>query len=232
MKALITQRETKDDYGVPIDVLESTYVNFFENLGIELTIVSNFHKDIKEMVNQKKYDFVILTGGGAIPSEYYDQTHDDSLQARRDKTEKTIIEHALANKKPILGICRGMEYINGLYGGKSSKCIDLRTTRPIRMDHPVCIGKERIIKVNNYHNDGIYKKNLAEAFKVLALDKENHVVECFYSNDKKILCVQWHPERAFEDDNSLKESTKLILNFFKAGGYINESYYFSSRSRN
>jgi putative glutamine amidotransferase len=190
------------------------------------------HYQKHKPANQKKFDFVILTGGGSIPSEYYNQTHDDSLQANRDKTEKTIIEYALVNKKPILGICRGMEYINGLFGGKSSKHIDLHTTRPIRMDHPVCIGKEKIIKVNNYHNDGIYKENLAEEFKVLALDKENHVVESFYSNDKKILCVQWHPERAFEDDNSLKESTKLVINFIKAGGCVDESYYFSSRSGN
>lgn len=228
MKALITQRETIDTHGVPIDVLDSTYVKFFEKLDIELIMVSNFHNDIRSVLNKKHFDLVILTGGGTIPSKYYEENHDEELQKNRDQIEKDIMEYSIANKKIIIGICRGMQYINGLYGGKVSQLRNLSNPRFIRVDHLVNIGK-RCIKVNNYHNDGIYMENLAKDFKVLAVDKENGVVESFYSNNKKILCVQWHPEREFDDKKSLDESTKIIANFIRAGGLIDESNYFGSR---
>lgn len=35
--------------------------------------------------------------------------------------EKELFEYGIENNIPILGICRGMQYINGLLGGKISK---------------------------------------------------------------------------------------------------------------
>lgn len=224
---MITQREAVDSYGTPIDILESFYVAFFESLGLELIIVSNFHRDIRNLLKKDQFDFAILTGGGAIPPKYYEEYCSDSLQSKRDNIERIIIEYFTANEIPIIGICRGRQYINGFYGGKVSKLKDLNVQRPIGIDHPVKIGNIETIYVNNYHNDGIYTKNLSKEFKVLAVDEENDIVESFYSNEKRILCVQWHPERKFKNKKGFKRNIEIISNFIKTGGYINESNYFS-----
>ena len=228
---MITQRESKDRYGVPIDVFESTYIKFFEKIGIQLRTISNFHNDVSNILRNEIYDLIILTGGGAIDSKYYDKPHFDELQENRDKVEKILIDHAIITKTPILAICRGMEYVNGIFGGKLSKLDQMNKKREIGNDHPIVIGND-IIYVNNYHKDGIYSYNLSKEFQIVALDIDNNVVESFYSKEKKILAVQWHPERNFSHIESNKLSEKLVTSFIINGGFLDEGYYFSGRTRN
>ena len=230
MRGILTQRESKDEYGVSIDVLESTYVVFFEKMGLDITAISNFHIVKKRIIERNKCSLIILTGGGAVQAKYYDKPCDVNVQENRDKTELCLIQKAIELKIPILAICRGMQYVNGMFGGKISKLNGLNVDREIGKCHEVYLGG-RVIRVNNYHNDGVYLKNLASGFEVVAFDVENNVVEGFYSREKKILGLQWHPERTFEDVFSQEESTKLVKEFIKNGGVINESYYISSGTR-
>lgn len=232
MKAIITQREAIDSHGVPIDVLESNYIYYFESLDLELLVISNFHKNIKEYLSKTDYDIVILTGGGSIPPDFYDEERNDFIQKNRDITEKIIIKEALKKNVPIVAICRGMQFINGMFGGKISKLRNLKVKRSIGISHPVIIGKDYMVKVNNYHNDGIYVDHLADEFKIVALDKENGVVEAFYSPNRRILGLQWHPEREFTDNKAEQLSRKLLKTFIEKRGLLDESYYISSRPRN
>ena len=50
-KALITQREEIDSYGTLIDKMESNYINYFEELNIDLRVVSNFQKNIVNKIH-------------------------------------------------------------------------------------------------------------------------------------------------------------------------------------
>ncbi|MCR5260457.1 MAG: gamma-glutamyl-gamma-aminobutyrate hydrolase family protein [Candidatus Gastranaerophilales bacterium] len=197
MKALITQREVTDSYNVKCDMLESTYIPYFESIGINAVPVSNF-----QTVTDIDTDLIILTGGGSIAKE----------QPNRDKTEKELFELAISKNLPILAICRGFQYINYLLGGKISKLDNLKIKRDIGKDHFVSIKNEKIL-VNNYHNDGIYTKDLAKGLKILALDEENDTVEAFTSEKYRILAVQWHPERKFSDEKSRGDTKNLIKKF-------------------
>ena len=231
MRALITQRESLDQYSVGIDVLESTYVIFFERIGVNLRPVSNYHSDIKSIFNDEPYNLVILTGGGTIESKYYDKPHSDELQPNRDKVEKKIVSEAIKRKIPILAICRGMQLVNGLYGGYTSKLDSLRVPRKIRVDHPVLLGDEQVY-VNNYHNSGILNRHLGAKLILIALDDENDVVEAFYHEENKILGVQWHPERKFNTAESYLKSENLITSFVENRGILDERYYIGGGSRN
>ena len=111
-----------------------------------------------------------------------------------------------------------MKYINILLNGKINENAELKVKRPNRVDHKIEI-RNKIINVNNYHNDVIYISNLSKELDVLAVDKENETVEAFYT--KGILGVQWHPERGFEDKESEEYSTNLIKEFIQNGGVIN-----------
>ena len=214
MKLLITQRESVDAYGSAIDTLEAAYVSYFEELGIQITPVSNFLSDPEKTFSGESFDGLVLTGGGSLPPIYYRAPHADKLQPNRDRTEKALTVLCQKQGKPVLGICRGMQYLNALYGGKISCLNTLKTPRPVRIDHPVeMFGREWL--VNQYHNDGIYLSDLASDLMPIAVDKENGVVEAFAA--RGILAFQWHPERAFFDPETKKKTSILIREFFKTG---------------
>lgn len=228
---LITQREQLDSHGVPIDVLESTYVTYFEQLGVNLYQLSNFTKNLDKVLDTNDFDLIILTGGGSIPTKFYREEHNDLLQLNRDRLEWVLMEYSLKSCIPILAICRGMEYMNAFLGGKVTKFKTLKENRPIGKEHDVTLGDGTKISVNNYHNDGVFKNDMAEELEIIGLDVENDVVEAIYSQKMKWLGFQWHPERLMKDEFSKEKCNTIIQEFIRNGGIINESYYFSSGTR-
>ncbi len=213
MFSLISQRQIINSYGIPCDSLEKNYLDFYNKLKLRLIPVSNFQTP--EFYDAK---LLILTGGGNIYGE----------QSERDIVEAKLFKKAISNKTPIIAICRGMQYVNILLGGKISNLDSLKVQRFIGVDHKVYI-KDKALFVNNYHNYGIFKDDLADQLNVFAIDKENNVIEAFYSNKMKILGIQWHPERSFSDENSYKISEQIIKDFINNNGEINESDYTCGR---
>lgn len=223
MLGIITQRQILDQYGVECDSLESTYIKYFIELGVKLLVLSNFQDaDLFDA------EILILTGGGSVKSEYFDIKHNNYIQDKRDLLEKELFEQAVDKGIPILAICRGFQYINAIMGGKISRLSNLTHQRQIKKDHEVQLKSEKI-NVNNFHNDGIFKKDLAKNLFTVAEDTQNNIIEAYYSKELKILGLQWHPERDFADTYSKQISTNLILDFIHSKGELDESHYFSSR---
>lgn len=217
MKLLISQRQAVDAYGAEIDTLEAAYIRYFAELGMEAWPVPNFLPEPGKALAGVEFGGLVLTGGGSLPPEYYRQPHTDRLQPRRDRTEKALIGLCRERGRPILGICRGMQYLNVLQGGRLSRLEGLRVPRPIRVDHPVEVTGEQWL-VNQYHNDGIYLEDLAPGLAPLAVDRENGVAEAFTAPG--ILALQWHPERPFADSGTREKTAALIRRFFATGDGI------------
>src|SRR5258706_3770884 len=90
---------------------------------IELSFEKNNTEDIY------KCDGFVLTGGVDVhPSFYNGKTiYNNSpsfLQLRRDLFEEKIYRYSQSNKLPLLGICRGMQLVNVLEGGKLIQDLD------------------------------------------------------------------------------------------------------------
>lgn len=214
MIALISQREQEDSYGKSIDVMESDYIRFYEELGIMVYPISNFTRNAASYFETMKVDMVILTGGGSVPNEYYKSGVNEYQQENRNIVETVLLEEAMKREIPILGICRGMQFINGYFGGKIEKLSNLSVPRPNGKEHPVYSEVlQKNIMVNSFHNDGIRLDGLAQDMKPFAVDIDNGVVEAFYAEEKKILALQWHPERNFEHHNSKEQSRKIVMEF-------------------
>ena len=105
-----------------------------------------------------------------------------------------------------------MQYINALWGGKISRLDHLTVERPIRVDHLVEVAGEEWL-VNQYHNDGIFFRDLARGLEPLAVDRENGVVEAFSVTGERILALQWHPERPFVDKRTEERTADMIRRF-------------------
>ncbi|MDD6405260.1 MAG: gamma-glutamyl-gamma-aminobutyrate hydrolase family protein [Clostridiales bacterium] len=213
LHALITQREGHNMYGKSTDVLEAAYVEFYESLGIKLRPVSNFTRNFDDVVDEQ-FDLLIVTGGGTLHPGYYLEPHNAELQPRRDAMEKQLIMYCVHNNIPIIGVCRGMQYLNALFGGKICYSARFKVPRPRGTDHMARIVKtDRYIKINNFHSDCVYLENLSTLFYPIVVDEDNGSVEAFVSPTMSILAFQWHPERYFESEEGRLFTRHLIQDF-------------------
>jgi len=208
--ALITQREGVDQYGTPIDIMESSYIRFLNQLGYRALPVSNFESCAEKMFEISGVELLVLTGGGSLPTRYYKKDYGYERQPHRDQLEEGLLKTAFSKKIAVLAICRGMQFVNGYLGGKVSRLDYLANPRKNGCDHPVVINNSERIYVNNYHVDGIYLDDLAKQTEVLAMDIENGTVEAFTMREKNLLAIQWHPERPFKTEGAQEQSRRLI----------------------
>src|SRR5687768_3525762 len=100
------------------------YWNWFkaEELAGDIELVElSFQKNNTEDI--KSCDGFILTGGVDVTPSLYNENDQyenapDVFRTDRDHFEKSIYEFSQKNKLPVLGICRGMQLVNVLEGGK------------------------------------------------------------------------------------------------------------------
>lgn len=167
---------------------------------------------ISEMV--AKTDAILLAGGCDIDPKLFGENPSPYLGTvvpERDAFEYAVIEAAVAQNKPIFGICRGIQIINVYFGGTLYQ--DLATEvnpeavihqRPDKEWEPVheinivkdsrlhkLLGTERI-GVNSTHHQAV--KDLAPDFHITATS-DDEIVEAIESDKYPIFCVQFHPER-------------------------------------
>lgn len=122
----------------------------------------------------------------------------------RDQTEKLLVEYCLKKNLPIVGVCRGFQALNTIFGGRVEKNIKEHAGHnhageahaiQLLADTPFSdMSPERSFTVNSFHNQGVLRDGLAAEFKPFAA-AENDVIEGFYHPHKPIIAIQWHPER-------------------------------------
>ncbi|MGC2285416.1 MAG: gamma-glutamyl-gamma-aminobutyrate hydrolase family protein [Candidatus Acidiferrum sp.] len=169
-------------------------------------------------------DAFVLPGSPADvePAEYGEVNRGKSAPAdpRRVQTDRAILAHAFAEKKPVLAICYGCQLLNVYLGGTLIQDVraELGTTTPHSKkdvapepkDDPIHGAKfeprSRLAelasgeqaKINSSHHQAIAKpgKNL----RVTAHSTDGVIEGVEWTGDSNwIVGVQWHPERMFGD---------------------------------
>jgi putative glutamine amidotransferase len=197
MKILMSQKETINEHGDAIDVLERNYIYYFSDKFVIIPVPNNL-KVAKKIFDLA--DGVILTGGG-----------DFDEQPNRNLVENELIKLSIKKDIPLIGICRGMQFINKYFGGKLSTVDNhVRVTHKIKFTTPQ--NDEGQKKVNSYHRYGIKKNDVANDLIIDSFSDNDEVVESFHHKKYKIRGIQWHPER----DNGLsKWIDKKIFRLFE-----------------
>ena len=160
---------------------------------------------------------VLLTGGHDVSTTLYGEAPLEGLVStcpKRDAMEAAVLRKAMAADLPVLGICRGIQFLNAALGGTLYQ--DLPTQHPspvthrqdppydrpvheIRLGPPLqgCLHAE-VIEVNSYHHQAV--KTLAPGLEAMAVAPDG-IVEALYAPDARFLwAVQWHPEFSFRTD--------------------------------
>ena len=172
---------------------------------------------------------ILLTGGHDVcPSTYgEDKIPQCGATCReRDKMEHILLGRALGRDIPVLGICRGIQFINVFLGGSLYQ--DLPTQRPSCTEHhqkppydvPVHelelmdnsglfrLLNRKSLSVNSYHHQAIKEK--ARPLKIMAV-ADDGIIEAVEMTDKKFVWgIQWHPEFSYKSD----ENSRLIFEEF------------------
>ncbi len=138
--------------------------------------VPNLGVDIAGYVRDWGLNGFILTGGNNI-SEY----------PVRDVTELALIEYALDNHLPILGICRGFQIMAHYFGCPIEPRPGHAGTR-----HDVVINGNTHV-VNSWH-DNCAPGEMNPPLVAFAKDMEGRI-EGFRHSRKPLMAVMWHPER-------------------------------------
>jgi putative glutamine amidotransferase len=179
----------------------------------------------------KRIDALVLTGGADVNPMLFDEEPQPKIgiiEPDRDAFELALIREAWTQKKPIFGICRGLQLLNVAFGGSLYQDLayysDLAVnhTQPTPWKTPThsikiaedswlgaSLGTEQVI--NSYHHQAV--KDLADVFRPVAWSKDG-LIEGFESmeRDQKVMAIQWHPEILVE---VVPESQKVFDDFAK-----------------
>ena len=140
----------------------------------------------------------VLLGGGNSPAAY------GGAAPERCRTDGFLLDYAVANGVPVLGVCRGMQSIAIHFGG-SLKKVDGH----VRVRHALDVRAGE--NVNSYHEYAV--DALPEGFAVTASAGDG-VIEAIRHKSLPVEGIMWHPER---EDVFRGQDIKMILDLFGGG---------------
>ena len=164
-------------------------------------------------------DGFLFTGGQDVNPKLYGEENlcgASETCAKKDLMESIVLKKAIEQDKPVLGICRGIQFINAALGGTLYQDID--TQIPSRVEHhmeppyDVPVHSVYILPdsplgslygtgtahVNSYHHQAV--KTLAPSLKAMAYSPDGLVEAAFRPDSRFLWAVQWHPEFMYKSD--------------------------------
>lgn len=153
-------------------------------------------------------DGIVVGGGTDLDPALYSGMDDGKAprDARRDAFEKRMIDAALEEEIPLLGICRGAQLLNVVLGGNLHQ--DVRPMRRKTSNRRTPLPRKTAIiepdsrlyelmkcvrcKVNSLHHQAIDR--LGENLRAVAHDLDGIIQAIEGAGRSFVIGVQWHPE--------------------------------------
>ena len=177
-------------------------------------------------------DGFLFTGGQDVSPALYGQEASDKCGETcpaRDAMESPLLHMAAHGKKPVLGICRGIQFINAALGGTLYQ--DIPNQHPSDVEHhqpaPYDVPSHSVsiipgtplsellssasIDVNSCHHQGI--EHLAEGLESMAAAPDGLIEAVYMPSHPFLWAVQWHPEFSYKVS---KESRAIFSAFCSA----------------
>ena len=159
---------------------------------------------------------LLLTGGEDVYPAWYGKEADTArcgeFDHYRDTLEMKLIKKAIAEKMPVMGVCRGMQILNVALGG--SLYVDIPTDINTMVAHRCqdwqnCFHRVNLLpgnllgkisgadggRVTTNHHQALDR--VAEPLRVFAVADDGIIEAVGYGDTLQpfLLAVQWHPER-------------------------------------
>ena len=180
----------------------------------------------------ERCDAVLLPGSRADvdPQKYSAVRHEKTAPAdtKRNTVDELLLRDAYNMRKPVLGICYGLQSLNVYRSGtlvqQIESAINHSAGRAVAKAHMVkiepesklakIVGAIKTVAVNSSHHQSA--DAAGNGLRVVARSAEDGIIEALEGTAPGhfVLAVQWHPERSVNDATELAESAKAIFRAF------------------
>jgi putative glutamine amidotransferase len=162
-------------------------------------------------------DGILIPGGVDMdPATYGEAPHEKlgRIDPARDRVELQLTRWTIEDRKPLLGLCRGLQVINVATGGTLFQDIETQLEGAIRHDYFPTYGFEREhishdvavlassrlrslvdfdqLPVNSMHHQGV--RQLGAGLVACAHSSDGLIEAAESTNGHWMVGVQWHPE--------------------------------------
>lgn len=191
-RILLTQRLVAADHGEIRECLDVRWGELLAAAGF-LPLAASLAADPANLVQIPELAGVILTGGNDLA-----QVSDSILSRRRDDFEHALVGAAEARNIPVLGVCRGAQFLAARAGtalipvtGHAGSVHDLVFTagNSGEIISQTCAGRTQ---TRSYHDWAI--ASVPPGYRIAAMAKDD-TIEAFENTDAQQFGIMWHPER-------------------------------------
>jgi putative glutamine amidotransferase len=194
--------------------LSQAYVNAVIQAGGIPVLLPSLISEDGWSVLYSRLDGILFSGGGDISLDHFEgdpHPRIDDVDPDRDSLELNLLETAISDGKPFLGICRGCQLVNIGLGGTLYTHIpdqlpgaldhsypgNMRTVlvHEVRIEEGTRLADvlgEPIVRVNSHHHQGL--KDIGAGLRVSGFAPDGLVEAVELPEHPFGLAVQWHPE--------------------------------------
>ncbi|MFZ9045446.1 MAG: gamma-glutamyl-gamma-aminobutyrate hydrolase family protein [Cyclobacteriaceae bacterium] len=216
-----------------LSYIENDMARYVSRKGILPVLIPDIEASLQKGILDEMDGFLFQGGADIAPETYGEQPLGRWRGDRvRDVYELDILDYAIKNRKPVLGICRGFQLMNVYFGGtlyqdiltQNPDCESHRVTDLYDAHkHEICFvagsffaelyEKVEHPRVNSIHHQAV--KELGEDLDVYARSPDG-LIEAFGYREEpagKVMGVQWHPEFTPTMPDELIEADQLFEAF-------------------
>jgi putative glutamine amidotransferase len=161
--------------------------------------------------------------------------HTAAADPRRDAVDELLLQDAYQQRKPVLGICYGLQSLNVYRNGSLIQHIpdflpeDLRALvnheagKKVAVAHAVEIEKDSklaevlgrsnkfALPVNSSHHQSA--EAIGSGLRIVARCPDDGIIEALEGTapDHFVLAVQWHPERSVDEDEASRAIFRALV---------------------
>ncbi|SHM93025.1 gamma-glutamyl-gamma-aminobutyrate hydrolase family protein [Actinacidiphila paucisporea] len=197
-------------WDLPAAVLPAGYHRLVQRAGGTAVLLPPDRPDRASAVVGRLDGLVIAGGPDVEPAQYGARPHPRTGPPcrERDAWELALIEAALADGTPLLGICRGMQLLNIALGGTLTQHLPDAVGHDGHAGPPGVFGRHQVtavagtrlgellpepVAVPTFHHQAVDRLGRGLVVCALAEDGTVEAVEP-RAGDGFVLAVQWHPE--------------------------------------
>jgi putative glutamine amidotransferase len=181
----------------------------------------------------ERCDAVLLPGSKAdVDPEKYGAVRDPQTapsDSGRDTVDELLLQDAYNMRKPILGICYGLQILNVYRTGTLLQHIESPINHAIGRKQPIAhnidlkpnsrlatIVGETEIPVNSSHHQSA--EVIGDGLEIVARSTEDGIVEAVEGTTPEhfVLGVQWHPERSVDEDEHSRAIFRALVEAAKS----------------
>jgi putative glutamine amidotransferase len=229
----VPYRTRKEELTGDLTIIEK-YVTAINRAGGEPVVISLGRSRAEVDHIAKTLDAILLSGSPSDvdPALFHSERHPQTAPADpdRERTDFALLEHAFAQKKPLLAICYGIQSLNVFLGGTLLQDIPSEVGTKIEHEwddengapetfHSIRIepgsqlaqiaGADEAL-VNSSHHQSVLEPG--RDLRVVARS-EDQVIEAveWTGGGPWVVGVQWHPERIADKDPLARDLFRTLI---------------------